>query len=316
VSSCSSHLLRNRIEIGRFGLRSHENPTDGAASGIRLYFASSNLEAATAMSAAGFSALKRSAGICQQRGTRLAADFLVATRRWLVIGVAVMAILLAGLAARHYVHGFTLVVRAADLNGSIRRIADLDTVPIVESTVSARLKDVSVRVRLYAPRQAARQTVLLVSGLHPAGIDEPRLIALARELAKTNVTVVTPDIPELSRFEITPLLTDRHDDLRRVLEYFCTGMESGSPTREPPLRRCGTAASPPPHDYGPAVVLLNVADRIVPSGQVTPLRDAVRRFPWASYLDGIDKTRQNTNLRRFASSRQRCRSLRPPCLNT
>jgi acetyl esterase/lipase len=133
-------------------------------------------------------------------------------RRWLFIGVAVVAILLLGITARRYVHGFTLVVRAADLPGPIRRLADLDTVLISERIVRARVKDTSIRARVYAPVGIGHQTVLLVSGLHPAGIDEPRLVVLARRLAEANVVVVTPDIPELSRFEITPLLTDRIEE--------------------------------------------------------------------------------------------------------
>jgi len=43
-----------------------------------------------------------------------------------------------------------------------------------------------------------------------------------------------------------------------------------------------------PHDYGVAVVLLNVADHLVPPEQVGLLRDAVRRFLWASHLDTVD----------------------------
>ena len=65
---------------------------------------------------------------------------------------------------------------------------------------------------MYAPLGTARQTVLLVSGLHPAGIAEPRPTALARRLAEANVTVVTPEIPELSRFEVTPIVTDRIEE--------------------------------------------------------------------------------------------------------
>lgn len=134
-----------------------------------------------------------------------------------------------------------------------------------------------MRGRVYAPMGVGRQAVLLVSGLHPAGIDEQRLTTLARRLAEANVAVVTPEIPELSRFEVTPAVTDRiegaalwlateslaptgriglmgisfsgglavvaagrpalqgrllyvfsfggHDDLRRVLDYLCTGVE-------------------------------------------------------------------------------------------
>lgn len=51
-----------------------------------------------------------------------------------------------------------------------------------------------------------------MSGLHPAGIDEPRLVAFARELARTHVTVVTSDLPELRRFEIASALTDRVEE--------------------------------------------------------------------------------------------------------
>jgi dienelactone hydrolase len=282
-------------------------------------------------------------------------------RRWLFIGVAVVASLLVGVTARRYVHGFTLVVRAADLHGPVRRVADLDTVRIGERIVRASLTDTSIRARVYAPVGTARQTVLLVSGLHPAGIDEPRLIALARRLAEADVTVVTPEIPELSRFEITPSLTDRieqaavwlavesglapngriglmgisfsgglavvaggrpslhnhlsyvfsfggHDDLRRVLEYFCTGTE---PDALAPDRRRATVTNVvgPPHDYGVAIVLLTVAEHLVPPEQLAPLRDAVRRFLWASYLDGVDKPQAE---REFAALRGVARTLPEP----
>ena len=65
-----------------------------------------------------------------------------------------------------------------------------------------------MRARLYEPLDAHRRPALLVSGLHPSGIDEPRLVRLARQLSASGLAVVTPDIPELSRFEITPAITD------------------------------------------------------------------------------------------------------------
>jgi dienelactone hydrolase len=133
-------------------------------------------------------------------------------RRLAILCVLVIGILLLGISARHIVHGFTLVVRAADLHGTIRRLADLDTVPVRERLVSAPVGTRALRVRVYSPLRRSRQTVLLVSGLHPAGIDEARLVALARKLAETNVTVVTPEIPETSTFEITPALTDRIEE--------------------------------------------------------------------------------------------------------
>jgi dienelactone hydrolase len=203
--------------------------------------------------------------------------------------------------------------------------------------------------------------VLLVSGLHPAGVDEPRLVALARELARTSVTVVTPEIPELVRFEVTPTLTDQieraavwlatqsglapngrigmmgvsfsgglsvvaagrpslrdrvsyvfafggHGDLPRALRYLCTGIEPPPPPGVP-LKEDAAETRRPPHDYGLAIILLSIADRIVPPEQVAPLRDAVRRFLWASHLDRVDKARVEGE---FAALRALAPRLREP----
>jgi dienelactone hydrolase len=273
------------------------------------------------------------------------------TRRLALAAAALIAIALLAVLARRDVHGLTLVVRAAGLQGVARRFADIDTVLIQERLVDLPAQAGSMRARVYAPVGTSHQTVLLVSGLHPAGIDEPRLTALARRLAEANVTVVTPDIPKLSRFEVTPVATDRieaaarwlatdsglaptgriglmgisfsgglavvaagrasvrnrllyvfsfggHDDLGRVLAYFCTGREDETAT---PL--------PMPHDYGVAIVLLNVAERLVPPDQLEPLRAAVRRFLWASYLDRIDRPRAQ---REFAALREVARTLPEP----
>jgi hypothetical protein len=286
-----------------------------------------------------------------------------AVRRSVLVAVAIGSLLFVGLAegVRPYAHGLSLVVRAADLQGFSRRLADLDAVPEVEWLVSVPLRDSSMRARVYTPVRASRQTVLLVSGLHPAGIDEPRLVSLSRELAKTNVTVVTPEIPELSRFEITPLLTDRieraavwlaaesglapmgrigmmgisfsgglsvvaagrpslrnhvlyvfsfggHDDLPRVLRYFCTGSEPAVPG-DPSLTPRASVAQRPPNDYGLAIVLLSVADQLVPAEQVPGLRDGVRRFLWASYVDRLDRAQAQQE---FAALGELARTLPEP----
>jgi dienelactone hydrolase len=252
------------------------------------------------------------------------------TRRWLAIGIALIAALPITQSVRREVDGWSLVFRAAHQQGVLRRFADLDTVSVHERLVGIPSSRGPIPARVYAPARHARQTVLLVSGLHPAGIDEPRLVDLAQKLAEANVVVVTPEIPGLSRFEITSRLTDRieetavwlatqsglapngriglmgvsfsgglalvaagrpslrdhllyvfsfggHDDLPTVMEYFCTGGAPG-------------AVAPPPHDYGLAVVLLNVAAQLVPPGQLQSLTDAVRRFLWASYLDTVDNS--------------------------
>jgi dienelactone hydrolase len=69
-----------------------------------------------------------------------------------------------------------------------------------------------MRARLYEPAGSHSRAALLTSGLHASGIDEPRLVRLARQLTASRIAVVTPDIPELSRFEITAAITDAIED--------------------------------------------------------------------------------------------------------
>ncbi|MGE5242651.1 MAG: hypothetical protein ACM3SQ_00300, partial [Betaproteobacteria bacterium] len=210
----------------------------------------------------------------------------------------------------------------------------IDAAETSEHGLTIPLASGPIRARLYEPVTRPHRTVLLVSGLHPAGINEPRLVGLARELAASDLAVVTPDIPELTRFQITPAITDAieesalwlagpsglsgnrriallgisfsgglaivaagrpalaphvaytfayggYDDLPRVLRYLCTGEEPSLQPGAPPIAL-------PPHDYGVAVILLNVADRIVPADQAGPLREGVRRYLLASALDSVN----------------------------
>jgi len=260
--------------------------------------------------------------------------------RWLVLTFAAMAILLV--LARPFFLGLSFVVRAADLHGVARRAADLEAEPWTEREAAAASARSAIHGRLYEPARTVNRAVVLTSGLHPAGIDEPRLVGLARQLAASGVAVFTPDIAELSHFDITPAITDQiedsalwlssqatarrghavglvgisftgglsvvaagreslrghvayvlsfggHDDLPRVLRYLCTGVEPPHP-REVRLDD-GAPVVRPPHDYGVAVMLLGVADRLVPPAQAEPLRVAVRRYLWASHLDRVDKPR-------------------------
>jgi dienelactone hydrolase len=265
-----------------------------------------------------------------------------------VVGIAAIA--------RPFARGLSFVVRAVDMHGAVRKLADASVRRPTERPIEI---DVSLPTigtmsgRLYSPAGRPRRMVLLVSGFHPAGIDEPRLVALARELAASGLAVLTPEVPELSRFEIKPSITDRieaaavwlsnqaskpdaaagdgrigllgvsfgggfavvaagraslrdrvayvlsvggHDDLARVLRYLCLGAEARPPRQIRLPRATGADGETEqfarrPDDYGVAVVLLAVADRIVPRPQVAALRAAVRRFLEASALERDDQPR-------------------------
>jgi dienelactone hydrolase len=279
------------------------------------------------------------------------------TRRRAVVLLFSLAVI-AGMAfiTLPYYHGLSLVVRAAELQGAIRRVADLDAEPVGERELQIPLLGLSARTRVYEPPGPVERTVLLVPGLHPSGIDEPRLVRLARDLSASGVAVVTPDIADLSQFAITPATTDAieqaaawlasqhafapdgkvgmmgvsfsgglsvvaagrpnlrdrvayvfsfggHADLPRTLKYLCTGVMPPPPDSESALSRLRPRSTssegrpdplvqpPPPHDYGVAMILLGLVERLVPRAQVAPLRAAVHRFLLASAWDRDDKPR-------------------------
>ena len=267
-------------------------------------------------------------------------------RRLLAVTIALAALLGAAVIARPFIHGLSFVIRAAEMQGTPRRVADWDTARVNEREISIPTRRGPMRARLYEPAGSHARAALLTSGLHASGIDEPRLVRLARQITGSHIAVVTPDIPELSRFEIAPAITDAiedaggwlaadaalapdhtvglmgisfsgglsviaagrpsmagrvayafslggHDDLPRVLRYLCTGQEKRPvPTVQLGSPSADTMFTLPPHDYGVAVILLSLADRVVPAAQVDRLRAGVRQYLWASALDGgVDKAR-------------------------
>ncbi len=96
-----------------------------------------------------------------------------------------------------------------------------------------------------------------------------------------------------------------HGDLPRVLRYLCTGLEPAKPD-DPPGALVRVR---PPHDYGVAVILVGIADRMVPPEQVEPLRRGIVTFLTASQLDLIDKATAATL---FAEARKLAAQLPEP----
>ena len=87
-----------------------------------------------------------------------------------------------------------------------------------------------------------------------------------------------------------------HGDLPRTLHYLATGLQPDGMHR-------------PPHDYGVAIILLGVADRVVPESQAPALRAAILSFLEASRLDMMDKEQAS---REFAHARTLADTLPEP----
>jgi hypothetical protein len=95
-----------------------------------------------------------------------------------------------------------------------------------------------------------------------------------------------------------------HGDLPRVMRYLCSGatLPPGQPLTIPSsVEGAEHLGVHPPHDYGVAVVLLTLADRVVPPEQVEPLRRGIMIFLTASSLTLVDMARAEQE---FARARE------------
>jgi acetyl esterase/lipase len=91
-----------------------------------------------------------------------------------------------------------------------------------------------------------------------------------------------------------------HGDLPRVMRYLATGEETHVPGVE----------TPPPHDYGVAVILYGLADQgLVPAEQVAALRKGVEIFLYASQLTLRDMNEANAT---FQKARDYAQTLPEP----
>jgi hypothetical protein len=116
-------------------------------------------------------------------------------------------------AATPYARATSLIVRGAHLGGPIEAFATRRTYPIVARPVHmVPTRHGSVAARLYVPAKAIGHPILVIPGIHSAGIEEGRLTALSRELAGTGLAVMTMALPDLQAYQITPRATDTIED--------------------------------------------------------------------------------------------------------
>ncbi len=130
-----------------------------------------------------------------------------------VLTVLVIAIAVFAYVGAPYARAASFIVRAAGLGGRAEALANEQARPVVvqpRHQVTTRYGDVAAR--LYVPDGTARRTVLLVPGIHSMGIEEPRLTALADDLAGAGVKVMAMALPDLQAYRITPRATDVIED--------------------------------------------------------------------------------------------------------
>jgi pimeloyl-ACP methyl ester carboxylesterase len=250
-------------------------------------------------------------------------------RRLILILALVLLVVFAPYAWGH-VRAASLVVRAAGMHGWwADSLADLQATPFTTEDTHIDVRAGRIRSRFYRPETVRTRAVLLTGGVHAKGIDEPRLMKFASDLARGGTPVVTAEIPDLVQYRITRALTDTIEDAAAWASSqpsiapdgkiglfgisFAGGLSISAASRprvrdkvafvvslggHGDLARVGKflcsgilpdGSYRKPHDYGVVITLINLADHLVPPDQVEPLRAAIIIFLTASHLDMVDK---------------------------
>jgi dienelactone hydrolase len=135
------------------------------------------------------------------------------SRRLALLFVPVALIALAVYVATPYARAASLIVRAANLGGRAETLADYQAHQVAiqaQHMVPTRYGEVAAQ--LYLPEGDVDRSVLLVPGIHSMGIAEPRLTALAEDLAATGFSVMAMALPDLQRYRITARSSDVIED--------------------------------------------------------------------------------------------------------
>jgi len=135
------------------------------------------------------------------------------TRRWIPVAIVVAVLVALTYAATPYVRAASLFARVGHVGGRVEALADAAARTVTvrpRHGVPTRQGDVSAR--FYSPEGTIRRTVLLVPGVHSMGIDEPRLTALARDLAGSGIAVMAMALPDLMGYQITARSADVIED--------------------------------------------------------------------------------------------------------
>lgn len=250
-------------------------------------------------------------------------------RNAVAAGLPIVVLAVALVLFNSYFRAAAFVIQAAGMQGVAKTAASLETTAYTERALTIPWRGGQLRARLYRPVGASDRAMLLVPGVHASGVDEPRLVQFAKDLASVRHTVLTAELTDLTQYRITPRTTDMIEDAAWWLSgqpdlapdgrigmmgiSFAGGLSIIAASRAPlrdrvafvmsfgghgdlprTLKYLCTGIQPdgskrPPHDYGVVIILLTAADQIVPADQVAPLRHVILTYLEASRLDLIDK---------------------------
>src|SRR5262249_34600087 len=136
----------------------------------------------------------------------------LARKASLTLGVVLLCVALGAAIFRDYVRGAAFVIQASGMQGLPRTVASWNRTSFTEQPLRIPWRNGELPGRRYQPVTAIGRAILLVPGVHASGIDEPRLVGFARDIASTGHPVVTAGLEDLARYSITVRSTDMVED--------------------------------------------------------------------------------------------------------
>ena len=130
-----------------------------------------------------------------------------------MILIVLFALVAIAYFAAPYVRATALIVRVAAIGGPAQAVVSLR-----DSRVNAEPRHVvptrhgDVPAQIYMPEKISERAVLVMPGFNSNGIDEPRLAALAEDIAASGYPVMALALPDLQQFRLTPAATDVIED--------------------------------------------------------------------------------------------------------
>ena len=135
-------------------------------------------------------------------------------RRAVVVGVALaLALALAPIALRHAQAAMMLLRLSGavtdDTRGALGWVARRLDHPLVVRDLTLPVGARTARARLYLPSGGGRRpAVVIAHGVHYRGIDEPRMVAFARAMARAGEVVLTPQLDALADYRVQASTVD------------------------------------------------------------------------------------------------------------
>ena len=249
----------------------------------------------------------------------------------LVVSVACLLVLLLWHLAAPYAVAAAFVLDISGASPWIRRMLPVRVQPVSSREVQVPTRHGPIAARLYEPAAHVKRSVLVFPGIHPGGVDEPRLATFAARLAATGIRVLSAPLPELRQYVISPASTDVIEDVTawtaadrslapggrvtlagvsfagglvlvaagrpRIADQVELVVALGAHADLPRVMRylC-TGRLPdgsirPPHDYGAVLLLLRLLPELVPADQEEAARATVLKFLEAGSAAGADLER-------------------------